>query len=133
MSRVTKTLTVLLAVALLLSFAKAELVELNPENFHSIVNDPSKNVFVMFYAPWCGHCNHMKPAWQELADKYPIDGDTIIARIDASAHRGIGKEYDVNGFPTLKLFTKRDKTGEKQYSGPRELSAFDVFIKSNKM
>ncbi|KAK7201430.1 protein disulfide isomerase [Novymonas esmeraldas] len=133
MSFFKKMVALVVAVALLASAASAELVELNPENFHRIVNDPTKNVFVMFYAPWCGHCNHMKPAWQELSDQYPISGSTIIARVDASAHRGIAKEFDINGFPTLKFFSKRDKSGNKQFTGPRDLSAFEVFVKSNMM
>lgn len=131
MSYVKKVLVLLLLTAFALSCVKADLVELNPENFKAIVNNNEKNVFVMFYAPWCGHCNHMKPAWQELADKYSVDtSDIIIARVDASAHRGIGKDYDVNGFPTLKLFTKSNKKG-MPYSGPRETDAFQSFLKKN--
>jgi protein disulfide-isomerase-like protein len=131
MSYMKKTLVFLLLTALALSCVKADLVELNPENYKAIVNNPNKNVFVMFYAPWCGHCNHMKPAWQELADKYNVDNDdTVIARIDASAHRDIAKDNDVNGFPTLKLFTKSNKSG-KQYAGPREVDAFEAFLKQN--
>lgn len=120
----------LLASLLLASVANAELVELNPKNFKSIVNNPAKNVFVMFYAPWCGHCNAMKAAWQSLADEYPIDGDVVIARVDGSMHRDIGKAYDVNGFPTLKFFSKSNKKG-LEYSGPREVDAFKLFIKTN--
>ncbi|CAG9568903.1 protein disulfide isomerase [Leishmania major strain Friedlin] len=129
---VRKTLAVLLAVALLVVCAKAEIVELNPANFHKVVKDPSKNVFVMFYAPWCGHCNNMKPMWLELADKYPTAEDVIIARIDASEYRGIAKEFDIRGFPTLKFFSKRDKSGEIEYDGPRELSAFVAYVATNK-
>lgn len=132
MSKFSKTVLslALLASFLLASIASAELVELNPENFKSIVNDPSKNVFVMFYAPWCGHCNAMKPAWQELADKFPISGDTVIARVDASMHRDIGKANEITGFPTLKFFTKGNKKGV-EYNGPRELEPLKLFIKNN--
>ena len=131
MSYIKKALVLLLLAAFVLSCAQADLVELNPENYKAIINNKNKNVFVMFYAPWCGHCNHMKPAWQELADKYSVDSsDTVIARVDASAHRNIGKDYDINGFPTLKLFTKSDKSG-KPYSGPREVDAFQSFLKQH--
>ncbi|KAG5485954.1 hypothetical protein CUR178_07548 [Leishmania enriettii] len=132
MSLLKNAFTVVLAVALLASFTTAEMVELNPENFHQIVKDPSKNVFVMFYAPWCGHCNNMKPTWLELADKFPVTGDIIVARIDASAHRGIAKEFGISGFPTLKFFPKEDKSGAKQYEGPRDVLAFQSYLLANK-
>ncbi|GET85967.1 protein disulfide isomerase [Leishmania tarentolae] len=131
MPRFPKVLLALLVAAFLVVCAKAELVELNASNFHSVVNNASKNVFVMFYAPWCGHCNKMKSTWQDLSDKYPITGDVIIARIDASEHRDIAKEFDVHGFPTLKFFAKNNKSGKAQYEGPRELSAFMAYVSAN--
>lgn len=131
MAKVAKTmLALLLAVVLLLatiSPASAEMIDLNPANFDKIVKDPSKNVFVLFYAPWCGHCNRMKPEWNNLAQDFPVSGTTLIARINADEHKKIAAKYNVNGFPTIIFFSKNDKNGV-QYDGDRSVKAFKKYI-----
>ena len=39
------------------------------ETFNQIVNDPTKDVLIEFYAPWCGHCKSLAPKYEELAEK----------------------------------------------------------------
>ena len=39
------------------------------KNFDSIVNDPTQDVLIEFYAPWCGHCKSLAPKYEELAQK----------------------------------------------------------------
>jgi thiol-disulfide isomerase/thioredoxin len=38
------------------------------KNFDEIVRDPKKDVFIMLYAPWCGHCQSLAPIWDEMAE-----------------------------------------------------------------
>ena len=104
-------------------------VVLDGNNFDSIVLDKSKDVFVKFYAPWCGHCQRMVGTWNELAEKNDND-DVVIAKVDADAHREVGSKFGVRGFPTLKWFSKSDKSG-KDYQGGRDLASFQNFVKAN--
>lgn len=56
---------------------------------------------LQFYAPWCGHCKSLQPAWDQAAKA--LKGIVNIAAVDADAHRSLGSEYGVQGFPTIKL------------------------------
>jgi len=93
---------------------------LSPDNFDSVVLDATKEVFVEFYAPWCGHCKRLTPIWEKLSSVFKNDKDVVIANLDADAHKDLGSRYGVTGFPTLIHFSKTDKSGER-YSGGREL------------
>ena len=120
----------LLAVALLaVTVLAGSVVVLDGNNFDSIVLDKSKNVFVKFYAPWCGHCQRMAGTWDELAEKNDNE-DVVIAKVDADAHREVGTRFGVRGFPTIKFFSKDNKSG-KDYQGGRDLNSFQNFIKAN--
>jgi protein disulfide-isomerase-like protein len=105
--------------------APGTVVSLNPSNFDSIVLDSTKDVFVKFFAPWCGHCVRMAPAWEELAKS---QSKVVIAELDASQHSEVGSRFGVRGFPTLKFFSKSDKSGNIVYKGQRDLASFKAFV-----
>jgi len=94
------------------------------KNFDELVMDPTKNVFVEFYAPWCGHCKSLAPVWDELGEKYKDHPNIVIAKSDATANEF--ETVEVQGFPTLKFFPAG---GEMQdYNGGRTLDDFVKFL-----
>ena len=66
------------------------------ETFNDIVNDPTKDVLIEFYAPWCGHCKTLEPKFNELGEKFVGSKDIVIAKMDATAN-GVPQPYDVTG------------------------------------
>ena len=65
-------------------------------NFDEIVNDPSKDVLLEFYAPWCGHCKALAPKYDELGEKLKDNPSIVIAKIDATAN-DYPSTYQVRG------------------------------------
>eukprot|EP01094_Clydonella_sp_ATCC50884_P022101 TRINITY_DN5010_c0_g1_i1.p1 TRINITY_DN5010_c0_g1~~TRINITY_DN5010_c0_g1_i1.p1 ORF type:complete len:478 (+),score=195.74 TRINITY_DN5010_c0_g1_i1:32-1465(+) len=93
-------------------------------NFDDYVKD-GNNVFIKFYAPWCGHCKTLAPIWEELGEKFAANENTIIAKLDATANF-VDERFDVKGFPTL-VFIGADGT-EERYNGERDLEALVAFV-----
>ncbi len=101
-------------------------MELNPQSFEQAVH--SKNTFVKFYAPWCGHCKALAPDWDTLAEKYAASPSVLIASVDCTTeeNRDLCQEYGVSGYPTLKYF--KDGSNEAHdYGGGRGLDELDSF------
>jgi len=95
------------------------------KNFADVALDATKDVFVEFYAPWCGHCKKLAPIWEELAEKYKDNDKIVIAKLDATTNEV--ENVKIRGFPTLKLF----KSGNNEvvdYSGGRTLEDFVKFL-----
>lgn len=96
------------------------------KNFVDVAMSTEKNVFVEFYAPWCGHCKQLSPIWDKLGEKYKDHADIVIAKMDSTANEV--EEVKVQSFPTLKYFPKEG--GVVDYNGGRTYDDFVKFLDS---
>ncbi|XP_043970666.1 protein disulfide-isomerase A2 [Gambusia affinis] len=97
------------------------------KNFKSVALDPAKNVFIEFYAPWCGHCKELAPIWDQLGEKYADHENIIIAKMDATANEV--ESLVISGFPTIKYYPAEGKE-VVDYTGNRDLETFRKFLDS---
>eukprot|EP01063_Lacrimia_lanifica_P017633 TRINITY_DN2467_c0_g1_i1.p2 TRINITY_DN2467_c0_g1~~TRINITY_DN2467_c0_g1_i1.p2 ORF type:complete len:417 (+),score=203.14 TRINITY_DN2467_c0_g1_i1:51-1301(+) len=83
-------------------------------------------VLLEFFAPWCGHCRNLVPEMEKAAKA--LKGIVTVAAVDADAHKSVGGQYQVQGFPTIMLFGDDRKT-PVPYNGGRtakEMVAFSL-------
>jgi len=97
--------------------------------YKKVTGDATKKlVLVKNYAPWCGHCKSMAPAWDKLAEIFKNDKTVTIADCDcdAAVNRPVAEAVGVQGFPTIKYY---QEGGEAQdYNGGRTLEDLVAFV-----
>lgn len=95
------------------------------KQWEEIVMDPTKDVLVKYYAPWCGHCKKLAPIWEELGEKYKDEKNLVIAKFDATANEA--ENVQIGGYPTLIFYPKDNKAGVT-YDGDRDLEGFSKYL-----
>ncbi|KAJ5207390.1 Thioredoxin [Penicillium cf. griseofulvum] len=97
-------------------------IQLNPKTYKSLIANSNHTSIVEFYAPWCGHCKNLKPAYEKAANN--LDGLAKVAAIncDDDENKPFCGQMGVQGFPTLKIVTPSKKPGKprvEDYQGAR--------------
>jgi len=99
------------------------------ENFNEIVMDKNKDVLLEIYAPWCGHCKKLEPAYKELAEDVAGIENLVIAKMDGAANDSPHGKYQAKGFPTILYAAANNKDNPVSYSGERDVKGFKKFLK----
>jgi thiol-disulfide isomerase/thioredoxin len=67
---------------------------------------------VEFYASWCGHCQHYKPHFVQLARDVNKERPVPFHAVPCPLHTEICKEQGIKGYPTIKFFKAGSAEGE---------------------
>ena len=115
------------------------------DNHSNHSDDQSQDVFVMFYADWCGHCKSTKPELKKalngiaveyddyISGKYKTYNNKAIVLVN-DKHKTLHNNFSVSGYPTmyqLKDVKNRDLYAHNKkvnYQGPRNMENFNIFL-----
>ncbi|CZR68360.1 probable protein disulfide isomerase-related protein A [Phialocephala subalpina] len=100
----------------------SKVIQVDGKSYDRLIAQSNYTSIVEFYAPWCGHCKNLQPAYEKAAIN--LQGLAKVAAVDCDeeSNKAFCGQMGVQGFPTLKI-VKPGKTPGKpiveDYQGAR--------------
>lgn len=104
-------------------------IRMNDANSKKLMEEYKDScMLIWFYAPWCGHCQHFAPVYDEVYEEMKDDNHYAILYVNIDDSPMLSGEYKIEGVPTVYKVNKGKKT---MYEGSRTKGDIVKFAKED--
>lgn len=101
------------------------LLHVTDESFaESVLSVQNKPVFVDFWAPWCGPCRMLAPAYETAAKEF--SDEAVFTKYNVDENNAVAMENSIRGIPTILVYKNGAVVG--QHVGLMSKSELTAFI-----
>jgi protein disulfide-isomerase A6 len=126
-----RNVAVLLAILAVVSadglYTKSSpVLQVTAKSYDSLIAQSNHTSIIEFYAPWCGHCQNLKPAYEKVAKNLAGLAKVAAVNCDEEMNKPLCSQQGIQGFPTLKIVKPGSKPGKpivEDYQGARTAKA----------
>ncbi len=105
---------------------RARPLDLDQDSFQHHLSRSEVPVLVDFWAPWCGPCKMMAPAFEQAAVR--LEPRVRLAKLNTDEAQEIAGQYGIRSIPTMILFDKGEEIA--RHSGAMMGGAIENWVEA---